>query len=50
MAGRSAYSRPQAIVWADAYEKSNGKFVPVGTEFEDFIILSYHNRSEISIS
>lgn len=50
MAGRSAYSRPQAIVWANEYEKSNGKFVPTGTEFEDFIILSDHNRSDISIS
>lgn len=50
MAGRSVYSRPQAIVWSDEYETSNGKFVPSGTEFEDFIILSDHNRSEISIS
>ena len=50
MAGRSFYSRPQAIVWSDEYETSNGKFVPKGTEFEDFIILSDHNRSEISIS
>ena len=50
MAGRSLYSRPQAIVWSDEYETSNGKFVPAGTEFDDFIILSDHNRSEISIS
>lgn len=49
MAGRSVYSRPQAVVWSDAYETSNAKYVPSGTEFEDFIILSDHNRSEISI-
>jgi len=49
MAGRSAYSRPQAVVWADEYETSSGKYVPSGSEFNDFIILSDHNRSEISI-
>lgn len=49
MAGRSAYARPQALVWADSYETSGAKYVPSGTEFEDFIILSDHNRSEISI-
>ena len=49
MAGRSKYARPQAIVWADAYETSNAKYVPSGTEFDDFLILSDHNRSEISI-
>ena len=49
MAGRSRYARPQAVVWADAYETSNAKYVPSGTEFEDFLILSDHNRSEISI-
>lgn len=49
MTGRSAYSRPQAVVWADQYETSSGKYVPSGSEFNDFIILSDHNRSEISI-
>lgn len=49
MAGRAQYSRPQAVVWADGYETSNAKYVPSGTEFEDFIILSDHNRSEINI-
>jgi hypothetical protein len=49
MAGRSVYSRPQAVVWTDAYETSDAKYVPSGTEFDDFIILSDHNRSEISM-
>lgn len=49
MAGRSKYARPQAIVWSDAYEVSNAKYVPSGVEFDDFLILSDHNRSEISI-
>lgn len=49
MAGRSVYARPQAIVWADSYESSNGMYVPSGIEFDDFLILSDHNRSEISI-
>lgn len=50
MSNRFKYARPQALVWADAYETSNGVYVPSGTEFEDFIILSDHNRSEINIS
>ena len=49
IAGRAPYARPQALVWADSYETSGGKYVPSGTEFDDFIILSDHNRSEISI-
>lgn len=50
MAGRSPYARPQGVVWADSYEINNGVYVPSGVEFEDFIILSDHNRSEIDIS
>lgn len=45
------YARPQAMLWSDnsgAYQ--NGVYVPLGNEFDDFIILTDHNRSEISIS
>ena len=49
MSNRIKYARPQAAIWSDSYEISNGKYVPSGNEFEDFIILSDHNRSEISI-
>lgn len=49
ISGRFQYARPQAVIWADAYEISNGVYVPTGTEFEDFLILSDHNRSEIDM-
>lgn len=43
--------RPQAIAWADSYELTNDNyFIPSGTEWENFIILSDHNRGEISIN
>jgi hypothetical protein len=43
--------RPQAVAWADEYTVTEeGLFVPSGTEFEDFIILSDHNRSAIDFS
>ena len=43
--------RPQAIAWANNYGVlSSGLLVPEGTEYEDFIILSDHNRSEISFT
>ena len=42
--------RPQAIAWTDAYTFTDaGLIIPDGTtEGEDFLILSDHNRSEIS--
>lgn len=49
MSGRKKYSRPQAILWCDNYEMDNGLYVPSGTEFQDFIVLSDHNRKEIEI-
>lgn len=49
MSGRFEYARPQAIVWSDGYEINNGVYVPSGVEFQNFIILSDHNRSEIEI-
>ena len=49
MAGRNKYGRPQAMVFSDnAGVVENGFHVPTGTEFEDFIVLSDHNRAPIS--
>lgn len=49
MAGRNKYGRPQAMVFSDnAGVVENGFHVPTGTEFEDFIVLSDHNRDPIS--
>jgi len=50
MQNRWTYTRPQAIAWSNNYGTlSNGLLVPEGTEFEDFLILSDHNRSIINI-
>ena len=49
LAGRKKYTRPQAVVWCDDYSFSGSTYVPNGNEFEDFIILSDHNRSEIKV-
>lgn len=49
MDGRRYYPKPQAMIWADAYVSSSGFYIPNGTEYTDFIILSDHNRSEIQI-
>lgn len=58
-------NRPQAILWSDNYGTLDGTTffnpiisastslqltVPNGTEYEDFIILSDHNRSELGFS
>ena len=52
MTGRKKYIRPQQIVWADDYsiDAVSGMYLPSGTEFQDFIILSDHNKSELSIT
>ena len=55
MQGRMSYlkggTRPQAMLWSDnAGTLEDGYYVPQGTEGEDFIIVSDHNRSEISFS
>jgi hypothetical protein len=65
MAGRKKWSRPQAMVWCDEPPSLdvNGKFIPVGYEIgsnpadlseedleQSFLILSDHNRAEISMS
>ena len=44
-------TRPQAILWSNnSGTLSNGAYIPNGNEGTDFIILSDHNRSEISLS
>jgi hypothetical protein len=43
--------RPQAITWANNFGVlDSGLLVPDGVEFEDFIILSDHNRSSIDFT
>jgi hypothetical protein len=62
--GRKRYQRPQAVLWSNnAGTLSNGLYVPIGYEIgadpgaetsplliDQFLILSDHNRSEISFS
>ena len=65
MLGRKKWSRPQAMVWSDEAPRLDvdGNYIPSGYELgsdpegisaenlsQSFIILSDHNRSEISIS
>lgn len=48
--GRKRYNRPQAMIWANNFGTiAEGVRIPVGNEKEDFLILSDHNRGEISI-
>ena len=50
IAGRKRYARPQAMIWANNFGTvSAGIRLPLGNEKEDFIVLSDHNRGEISI-
>jgi hypothetical protein len=49
MAGRKKYQRPQGMLFANNPGKiENGKIIPEGEEFLDFIILSDDNRKPIS--
>lgn len=51
MLGRMKWARPQAMLWSNNYGTlSDGWFLPIGTENEDFIIISDHNRKEINIT
>lgn len=51
MSGRQKYGRPQAMLFANnPGTVIDGKIVPDGIEFEDFIILSDDNRDPISFS
>ena len=48
LAGRNKYGRPQAMLFSDNPGTiDNGFYVPQGNEFEDFIIVSDHNRDPI---
>ena len=49
LATRKKYARPQAMIFADAYTLDGSKYVPAGTEFQDFIVLSDHNRRDLSL-
>ena len=51
MNNRKKWTRPQAMLFSDNPGTLDGGFyVPTGNESEDFIILSDHNRSSISMS
>lgn len=50
MTNRMEYSRPQAMLWTDAYTSSSAGYIPTGIEYTDFIILSDHGRGDIDIS
>jgi hypothetical protein len=61
MSGRQKYARPQAMLWSEnSGTLSNGLYIPTGYEInsdktgiistDDFLILSDHNRSEISVN
>jgi hypothetical protein len=50
MIGRRAWTRPQGLVFSDNPGRlENGFYIPGGNEWENFIILSDHNRSNIAI-
>lgn len=51
MVGRKKYQRPQGLLLADNPGSiQNGIIVPDGSELTNFIVLSDHNRKEISFS
>lgn len=52
MSGRIKWSRPQALLFSNnsGTLTTGGRYIPNGNEWDDFIILSDHNRAQISIS
>lgn len=53
LTGRREYIRPQAIIWTTSLpliDSSTGILTVEGVEGTDFLILSDHNRSELSFS
>lgn len=49
MAGRKKWTRPQAMLWADnSGLLINGGYIPQGVEPDNFLILSDHNRAELT--
>jgi hypothetical protein len=53
ISGRSPYTRPQAVIWTKdlpLIDSTTGNLTVSGVEGTDFLILSDHNRSELSFS
>lgn len=51
MTNRIKYQRPQALLFSDnAGTLDSGLYIPTGDENTDFIILSDHNRSPLSVA
>jgi hypothetical protein len=51
MMNRKKWVRPQALLFSNnPGTLSQGMYIPNGEEFEDFIILSDHNRGELSFA
>lgn len=51
MNNRKKWSRPQALLFSDnPGTLDSGFYIPTGEEFEDFVIVSDHNRDTLSIS
>lgn len=51
MSNRIKWQRPQALLFSDnSGTLESGLYIPTGNEGEDFIILSDHNRSNISVT
>jgi hypothetical protein len=51
MMNRKKWARPQALLFSDnPGTLSQGMYIPTGDEFEDFIIISDHNRGELSFA
>ena len=52
MFGRAKWARPQGVIFSNNVGTFTGStaYIPNGTEYEDFIILTDHNRGPISLS
>ena len=52
LAGRKTYARPQGILLSNnqGYRDTDGSYIPDGYEGTDFIVLSDHNRSPLSLT
>jgi hypothetical protein len=51
MQNRKKWNRPQGLLFSDnSGTLQNNFYIPTGNEFQDFIILSDHNRSPASIA
>ena len=49
LANRKKYTRPQAVIWMDSTVDLSNIDIS-GTEYQDFLILSDHSRSDISFA